>query len=312
MRSLVELTRHTEEMHDRLFADVTSVDYAAFPDHGNVGDSAIALGMMSYLRRRGIRIRAINSVGADPRRFGAGDVPVLIQGGGNLGGLYPHVDTYRRRLLGTVPPNTLLIQAPQSVHFVSEAAKREFAVDFASERYLRLAVRDRFSAEEVAFVRPVFLVPDSVHLLGGIEAAAPTRERIVLARRDGEQVHGRELPAAAVDWIRDSATVGAARRVRWAAGGVGGLGVFGEMRGASWEALARKRLSRGVRLLACAETVITDRLHAMLIALQMGRRVIAVDNANGKLTNYANTWLSDVPSDRLAWADSFDDAIGSE
>ena len=52
-------------------------------------------------------------------------------------------------------------------------------------------------------------------------------------------------------------------------------------------------MERGVRLLSPGETIVTDRLHAMLLALQMGRRVIAIDNANGKLTSYARTWFAD-------------------
>ncbi len=44
-------------------------------------------------------------------------------------------------------------------------------------------------------------------------------------------------------------------------------------------------------MLSSGETIVTDRLHAMLIGLQMGRSVIAVDNNNQKLSKYADTWF---------------------
>lgn len=53
-------------------------------------------------------------------------------------------------------------------------------------------------------------------------------------------------------------------------------------------------MARGVSVLSAGETIVTDRLHAMLIGLQMGRRVIAVDNNNHKLSAYASTWFTDL------------------
>ncbi len=75
-----------------------------------------------------------------------------------------------------------------------------------------------------------------------------------------------------------------------------------------WERKAQKRLPRCVRLLSGGETVVTDRLHAMLIALQMGRRVVAVDSSTKKLRNYYESWLSDA-SAPVSFAPNFKVAI---
>jgi pyruvyl transferase EpsO len=56
---------------------------------------------------------------------------------------------------------------------------------------------------------------------------------------------------------------------------------------------AEQRVERGCLLLGAGRTVVTDRLHGVLLALHLGRRVIAVDNNYGKLSSYLDTWLTD-------------------
>lgn len=76
----------------------------------------------------------------------------------------------------------------------------------------------------------------------------------------------------------------------------------------AWFGRAERRFARGVNMIAPGEVVITDRLHAMLIALQVGRRVIAIDNATGKLSAYAQAWLQDTDAP-LTFVKNFDEAI---
>ena len=75
-----------------------------------------------------------------------------------------------------------------------------------------------------------------------------------------------------------------------------------------WRHIAEGRLRRGVDLLSSGEVVVTDRLHAMLLALQMGRRVVAIDNNNHKLSKYASTWFGDT-NPPLTFADDFTTAL---
>jgi pyruvyl transferase EpsO len=60
-------------------------------------------------------------------------------------------------------------------------------------------------------------------------------------------------------------------------------------------------------MLSLGETIVTDRLHGMLIGLQMGRSVVAIDNNNFKLTKYADTWFGATQPD-VRFANSFEDA----
>ena len=51
----------------------------------------------------------------------------------------------------------------------------------------------------------------------------------------------------------------------------------------------------GVKLLSRYETIVTNRLHAMLLGLMLGRKVHAWDNSYGKLSTYHDAWLRGTP-----------------
>lgn len=291
--AITELQRRSFHALSSLHQGVHRLVLTDFPDYANIGDSAIALGQAEYWRQAGIVVEATYSWRTIAPRVYESSVPVAIQGGGNFGGLYPQHGEHRYRLAERLRPDTELIQEPQSVHFATGSDRDEFATRMAPRRRLRMAVRDRASLAAVeGLVENVMLAPDSVHMLGRIDAPAPSTTVVHLLRRDAESAAPGSI-ADAVDWPAMSFADRLARRVsRTVFEGA----VTRTMNRSTerWFVDASKRLATGVALLAPGETVVTDRLHAMLIALQMGRRVIAIDNANGKLTSYAATWLDDL------------------
>lgn len=296
------------EALDRLFEGVTEVIYTDFPDYNNVGDSAIAVGQQHYLAERGIAVREVYSAPTlDPSVFGS-RTPVLLQGGGNFGGLYPVFSEHRYRLAERLPEATPLLQAPQSVHFTSAATKQEFVVRMAARRSLRIAVRDRASLHEIQSATPqALLAPDCVHVLGHLRAPAPSQPFIVLARRDDESADPHHQNNW-VDWRRDPASLAVTSYLGWKSTRVPALRRALRKAPNRWAARAERRLQLGITRLAPGETIVTDRLHAMLIGLQMGRRVIAVDNNNQKLANYASAWFADLKPN-LEFAPSLADAV---
>ncbi len=76
----------------------------------------------------------------------------------------------------------------------------------------------------------------------------------------------------------------------------------------TWVESARERVENGLAALSVGEIIVTDRLHGMLLALQMGRSVIAVDNNNAKLTSYAETWFGAAQPD-LVFAKTMPEAL---
>ncbi|HWI31434.1 MAG TPA: polysaccharide pyruvyl transferase family protein [Microbacterium sp.] len=289
-----EMQRRSYDALSRLHEGVHSVVLTDFPDYENIGDSVIALGQARFWLRAGIRVESTYSWRTISPRVYDSTTPVVIQGGGNFGGLYPQHSEHRYRLAEQLRADTLLIQEPQSVHFATERDRSDFAARMAPRPRLRVAVRDTASFAEVrGLVSSVVLAPDSVHMLGRLDAAAPSRASVCLLRRDQESALSAGVPADAVDWPAMTFSDRVAQRLRRSI--VEGAVTRTMNRSTDrWFADAAKRLATGVALLAPGETIVTDRLHAMLIALQMGRRVIAIDNANGKLSSYASTWFRDL------------------
>ncbi|WP_345751785.1 polysaccharide pyruvyl transferase family protein [Microbacterium rhizophilus] len=294
-----EMQRRTFAALSDLHAGVDELVLTDFPDYENIGDSMIALGQAAFWRRAGIRLRATYSWMTIDDRVYASTVPVAIQGGGNFGGLYPRHSAHRYRLAERLRAGTLLIQEPQSVHFTTDAERSEFRDRMATRPGLRLAVRDRTSLETVcAHVPDAALSPDSVHMLGAVDAPAPVQEILYVLRRDDEStLRARAAGAGAIDGSVDWPAMTNADRARRRLERIVREGALTRRTNRTterWFADADARLRTGVALLGRGETIVTDRLHAMLLALQLGRRVIAIDNSTGKLSSYVDTWFGDL------------------
>ncbi|SKC74202.1 polysaccharide pyruvyl transferase family protein [Plantibacter cousiniae (nom. nud.)] len=294
MPYLETMRQRAEASFVELHRGVTELHYTQFPDHRNSGDSAIALGQARFWRTHDIAVRTTSSAGSIPERVRDSSIPVLIQGGGNLGGLYPVLSEARYGLAERLPADTLLIQAPQSVVFPTDADRRAFSRRFAARPNLRVAVRDQTSYDLLRDeVEDLSLSPDAVHLLGPINAPEPTQRRIVIARTDDESAGGL-VGSESADWPADPLDLRAHEWLGWRAAKHRVLKPLMERDHAAWMRRAERRFDAAVRLIARGEVVVTDRLHAMLIGLQMGRRVVALDNNNRKLSNYAETWFGDL------------------
>ncbi|MCJ1714156.1 polysaccharide pyruvyl transferase family protein [Curtobacterium sp. VKM Ac-2922] len=273
-----------------LHAGVTSLILTDFPDHGNIGDSAIALGERRFWDQSGIRMARVQSQPTLTRATLRSTMTIAVHGGGNIGGLYPAADEHRYRLASALPRGTVLIQEPQTVHFATEARRREFEQRFARRENTRIAGRDDRSVEVLRqMMDDVVLSPDPVHLLGELPALPPTQEFVYLRRRDDESA-GRLREG--IDWPDDPRDLNA---LRWWANRSAEMPPIRHLfqrKPSTWMHKAERRLERGIAYLSQGEVIVTDRLHAMLLGLQMGRRVIATDNSYGKLSAYAQTWLS--------------------
>jgi pyruvyl transferase EpsO len=306
IRSMMETT---ELAFDQLLADVQQLTYVDFPDHANVGDSAIALGAFAYFKNREITVRAAQSLGTHhPERLTLTPT-VFAHGGGNLGDLYPPVTEHRLEVLRQTPSDTRLIQGPQSSRFVNPNSRREYIAAAEARCHYTVAARDKKTAADLQrSALEVMMSPDSVHLLGAIKSPPPLRRVVVVGRTDDEAAESRALPSGSVDWIRDSVPTAVATLARTRVRAAPPLAKRLNPRPEAWRRLADARLRRGVALLAQGEVIVTDRLHAVLLGLQMHRRVIAVDNNYGKVHGYIDTWLRDTGAD-VTVVSNFEDAL---
>ncbi|MCU0906483.1 MAG: polysaccharide pyruvyl transferase family protein [Rhodobacteraceae bacterium] len=277
-----------------------------FPAHSNVGDSAIWLGELAALQRVNRRtpsyVCAIRSWRRDIDRH-TPQGPILIHGGGNFGDIWFKHHALRLDLLEHCRDRPI-VQLPQSIHFARPEAMDDMARAIARHGKFTLMVRDQTSLElaRQRFDCPVLLCPDAAYFLGRLGSHVHPRMPVMSLLRTDREVHPtRGDPAAlrdlgpVVDWLSEASSRTFADRV--SEGIVAPLGLAPgsvmQHRVRMYERLARARVDRGVRMLAAATVVVTDRLHGHILSSLIGRRHVVLDNMYGKIANYIAAWGDD-------------------
>lgn len=296
-----------------LLEGVEGVALAGFPHHWNVGDSVIWAGAMQSLHELGIPVR----YACTPRTYDAEQLrlhlpvgPVLLTGGGNFGDVYLDEVSLRRRILQDFPDRHV-IQLPQSIWFRSSEGRDEVRRLINRHPAVTLLLREQRSLElaRELFQAPAHLCPDlAVALEGLLPPVAPaTRAVAGLVRGDIESLGGaRPADGGFADWPREDE----AWRSGWSVAGREAWAAVDRWHGAATEAgcslgvaeavracatLARERTLAGASLLAAGRVVVTDRLHAALVAWLAGRNAVLVDSVSGKSRATVETWFAGVP-----------------
>ena len=179
-----------------------------FPNHSNVGDSAIWLGELELFKqltgRRPTYVCDFRNCDWDA--LAAIDGPIFIHGGGNFGDIYPAHQAFREEVLRRFPGRRV-IQLPQSLHYAHPDGLRRTADSIRSHGNFVLCVRDENSRSIAeAFDCRTLLLPDSAFFLNLARRGRSTHEVVYLHRTDSERVEeGVSLPAgwAEVDWLEE-------------------------------------------------------------------------------------------------------------
>jgi exopolysaccharide biosynthesis predicted pyruvyltransferase EpsI len=303
------IARLQSVIHDALFRYINGSALALldFPNHSNVGDSAIWIGEIAYLsRHHGIRPAFVctkDQVNWEVMEHVVPTGPILIHGGGNFGDIWPQHQLFREAVLKRFQ-GRLVVQLPQSIHFTNGAELQRAAAVIKAHGNFVLFVRDRRSYQIAcdAFSCPVHLCPDMAFCLGPLQTPVQaTHELLFLLRTDKEQsgtASGSvpDLPDNAVvaDWVGKETGLYQKIRRRTAATSVLTLGYRvldkNRRRERLYRNLAMVRLDRGRRLLSSARAVITDRLHGHILCMLLGLPHIALDNSYGKVSGFIEAW----------------------
>ena len=276
-----------------------------FPNHANVGDSAIWLGTMAYCRdHRGREPRYVSSIDAFSEsrlRAALPEGPVLVHGGGNFGDLWPRHQEFREQLLERFPDREI-IQLPQSIHFEDPGRAARTARAIAGHGRFRLFVRDRPSYDFAAahFDCEVAPCPDMALFLGALDRNPPEVDVLYLLRTDRERavqegVGRTGYTFRVADWLVENRTFMEVEHLRsMVREMLRGRWDRLALRTAGYEAAARARVLRGCRLLSSGRAVITDRLHAHILSLLLGIPHAVLDNSYGKLGRFLEAWTGDA------------------
>jgi pyruvyl transferase EpsO len=268
-----------------------------FPNHSNVGDSAIWLGELAALRAIGAGVPAYvcdaDTFSAQVLRERIGDGPILIHGGGNLGDLWPRHQRLREAIVEAAPENPI-VQLPQSIEFLDARTAESVRAAFGRHSRLTLLVRDERSLARAGFsgVETV-LCPDLAFCLGPLERPRPPAKDVQsLLRTDPE---ARDAGKSESDWLTEAPRGWPRLARRWAGaarwGGWAGTLAQALLRGV-WEKAAHERLLRGFDFLARGRVVVTDRLHGHILCLLIGVPHVVLPDRYGKIQAFIETWTS--------------------
>jgi exopolysaccharide biosynthesis predicted pyruvyltransferase EpsI len=297
------------------------VALVGFPNHPNVGDSAIWLGERAWLRLAGHRLVYCADFISYSRRAMSRvlgrDGVILLHGGGNLGDLWPQHEALRQRVMREFP-HWRIVQLPQTVHFRTteglDAARRVY--ESCSELVvIARDARSRRLLEERFHVR-TDVAPDAALVLGPQSARTAARADVVWLLRTDVEATSRVPPppgerSAAVDWLDDGVGTLLGMPIGRLRAHVRTLGrrsrrippataAFQRALIPAFDMLARRRVAYGLDVLAQGRRVVSDRLHAHILALLLGIPHVVVDTGYGKISGFFDTWTSGCSITRCA------------
>ncbi|WP_102048678.1 polysaccharide pyruvyl transferase family protein [Pygmaiobacter massiliensis] len=263
------------------------------PAYGNLGDQAIAYAICKFCSntfpnaeiyefQEGSVIQYLSWL---KRTIKPGDL-IVLQGGGNLGNLYPRYEYIRRTIIKAFPQNRIVV-FPQSIYFSNDRdGKHEIVAarkSYAANENLIIFARDSKSFQEMEMLFPetcIELCPDIVFSLNGTVSAENRSGIGVCMRDDKEKTITPEQTKKIIEHLSENkvktrkfdTTVGTERPVA------------GEYR----ESLVISKLKE----FAECEIVITDRLHGMIFSYITSTPCVAVSNSTGKSLYAYNDWLN--------------------
>lgn len=284
----------------QLYGPVAILD---FPNHNNVGDSAIWLGEYKYLNSAKADIRYVASISAFSLNVLKKAMPngtILLHGGGNFGTLWPHHQQLREKILAECR-NYKVIQLPQTVYFEDTAAFERCADLVKKHPDFTLMVRDSNSlmlGERLG--AKCCLSPDAAHFLRGVlHRGKPVVSVFGLIRNDKESIgkwnieidHKYKYEIA--DWKEDDENLFLkliSVLERRSHGRFGHLRMFQRTLMWLYNRAALRRLLKGVNQLSRGKVVLTDRLHAHILSSMLKIPNIVLDNHYGKVHGYIKEW----------------------
>lgn len=278
-----------------------------WPNYPNVGDHLIWLGQKVILKKF-LNLEIIyqaDYVETDFDRIAEfEDAVILCQGGGNFGDLYIHHQKFREDIVCRFPEREVIF-LPQTIHYQDDQQMRASSRALAERPNVTIFTRDLpsyTSAASITCGRNVHLAIDSAFALQSIiprlahRFSEGKRQPLYLLRQDREShVSNLDRPVGAllVDWIAEDS-------LEWVLSEATAISVIDEYRlreliDSDWELRSLIHFVRAVCLFSKASYVVTDRLHAHILALMMGIENEVYDNSYGKISAFSKVWTCDDP-----------------
>lgn len=269
------------------------------PNHGNIGDQAIALAEEKYLKDIGIdELFEVDQIGGIEelvyyKHVLPCDITVILHGGGNMGSLYKGFEFLRAADIQAFP-HANIICMPQTADYANAEGRllaNYMRSVYSSAHKVMMLARDERSYYSMRALFPsveVRLTPDIVMTYKTPFAVTTAHKRngaLIAFRNDSESTlhpntrdieeHLSEVGIDDVKLTDTSLRTGGKLNVR----------------AADRESFVFSKLNE----FSGARIVITDRLHGMVMSAITNTPCVAFNNKNKKVQALYETWLKDCP-----------------
>lgn len=298
---------------DRALTPLITNDYVLLdvPYHGNIGDTLIWQGEEDFLSALPHKCRGVHSCDSWWGNSLHPEAIILLQGGGNFGDLWRGAQEFRLKIIAEHHDHRI-VMFPQSIWYDDKSLIEHDATIMALHPDLHLCARDRFSYDFLCrhfSANHIYLVPDMAFHIDDSRLAPyrgkNTTKKLYFRRLDKEIASGTTKAISGYDthdWptveiiplsIRFTAKVlEVAQRINSIPIVSHCLRNYADHKYRS--TLKSNLIHQGCHLISQYDSVVTTRLHAMILSILLHKPVKFIDNTSGKLSSYYNTWLTDL------------------
>lgn len=270
----------------------------ATPSHGNMGDQAIVYAQRVFLDKLGHADQVVEFTNEQfmlcatkIAEFVLAQDTIIIDGGGNMGSIWPENELKMQGIVSLFPRNHVVI-FPNTMYYSTDSASQQLLRKskevFNNHMSLAMVARDYSSFVAMQLQYPSALVlytPDIVLSLNAFDYPAQSRQGILICMRaDRERTTNisENIMLDLLDRYSDKIDCGSTLIDR---------GVTQRNR--------KTELFGLLNVFGSYELVVTDRLHAMIFCAITGTPCVAIDNISGKVSGVFR-WINHLPYISLA------------
>lgn len=275
---------------------------AGLCNHGNAGDSALALATFSFLRRVGFEshmfVANLSQLGAGQEEFmkrvrnivRPANGTIVFAPGGNLGTLYPFIQKVTTRIISEFT-DVRIVHLPQSFTMHTPLFAQTALSAYQRHPDLHVFLRERTSfalANSVMLARNLYLTPDMAFMLG--DQAERSRQLFPRPSVSILWVDRKDTEKLATKLCSRNLTDGQLLNVDWGTGPNHHL-----LTAPHHDAFWQSETDRALQTLSQGRVVMTSRLHGQILAILLGIPTVVLDDQTMKGRNYFDTWSHAFP-----------------
>ena len=265
------------------------------PEHGNIGDQAIAKAENEFLRNHGIHYLEITSRELSEMKWANqldvfNGFPILINGGGNLGTLWMDVENLQREIIQKNPKSNIYF-LPNTIFYENndwgQGELRNSIQIYNNHKQLTVYAREQASYD---FMKPIYrdvqLIPDMVLSLKKDKHNFERKGCLLCLRGDCEKTRTDEqeqIIRQKTAELFDSAVTDT------------DMVVPGSVSKEQRDTVLQAKFDE----FSSAELVITDRLHGMIFCAITGTPCIVIDSKSPKVRG-CYEWIKHLDYIRFA------------